>query len=113
MITTPMDVWKEFPVRKSRKRKQEFRDQVQAFVTDLGYAFHVEKGSFGSRNMVIGDPARAEYLITAHYDTCAALPFPNLITPESPLLLTLWQLAILVMLLAVMRLGNGRAAQVS
>ena len=102
MLKEPMDVLREFPVRKSKQRKQEFRDQVQAFVTDLGYAFHVEKGSFGSRNMVIGDPARAEYLITAHYDTCAALPFPNLITPESPVLLILWQLVILVFMLAVL-----------
>ena len=102
MLTAPMDVLREFPVRKSKQRKQEFRDQVQDYVTGLGYAFHVENGSFGSRNMVIGDPARAEYLITAHYDTCAALPFPNLITPESPVLLILWQLAILVLMLAVL-----------
>ena len=56
MLRTPMDVLTEFPVRKTKKQKQAFRDQVQAFVTGQGYRFRVENGSLGSRNMVIGDP---------------------------------------------------------
>jgi hypothetical protein len=41
----------------------------------------VEKGSLGSRNIVIGDAEKAKYLVTAHYDTCAWMPLPNFITP--------------------------------
>ena len=79
----PMDVLREFPVRKSRKQKRQFRDAVTAYLESLGYLVHVEKGSFGSRNIVAGDPENARYVITAHYDTCAELPFPNFVTPCS------------------------------
>ena len=81
MLTQPMDVLRAFPVRKSKRQKQEFRDAVQSYLVQLGYLTDIEKGSFGCRNMVIGDPESAQYLITAHYDTCARLPIPNLITP--------------------------------
>lgn len=77
----PMDVAAEFPVRKTGKQKRAFREAVRMYVSSLGYPVRVEKGRFGSRNIVIGDPEWAEYLVTAHYDTCARLPFPNFITP--------------------------------
>ncbi len=76
-----MDVLTDFPVRKSKKQKQAFRDAVQSELEALGYPCRVEKGSLGSRNLVAGDSESAEYLITAHYDTCAWMPIPNFITP--------------------------------
>ena len=79
----PMDVLEQFPVRKSKKQKQRFRDAVIPYLQGLGYPVQVEKGSCGSRNIVIGNPNSASYLITAHYDTCAELPVPNFITPCS------------------------------
>ena len=79
----PMDVLEQFPVRKSKKQKQRFRDAVIPYLQKLGYTVQVEQGSCGSRNIVIGNPKEAEYLITAHYDTCAELPVPNFITPCS------------------------------
>lgn len=81
MIQKPMDVLASFPVRKSKKQKQAFRDAIQSYAQSIGYRCNVEKGSFGSNNVVLGDPEKATFLITAHYDTCAHLPFPNLITP--------------------------------
>ncbi len=81
MLTKPMDVLTVFPVRKSKAQKTAFRDAVQVYLQTLGYDSHVEKGSFGARNLVIGDPEGAKILVTAHYDTCAALPLPNLLTP--------------------------------
>ena len=92
MINAPIDIDRLFPVRKSKKQKQMFRDEVQRYVTELGYENCVEKGSFGVRNLVIGDPVTAKYLITAHYDTCAWLPFPNLITPSNFWTFILYQL---------------------
>ena len=83
MIQKPMDILSEFPVRKSKKQKQVFRDAVGAYAEGFGYSVTVENGSFGSRNVVIGDPKNASYLVTAHYDTCARLPFPNYLTPCS------------------------------
>ena len=81
MLNMPMDVLCQFPVRKSGKQKQCFRDAVTEYAQKLGYTVSVEKGSFGSRNVIIGDPENAGYLVTAHYDTCAAMPFPNFLMP--------------------------------
>jgi len=81
MLANPMDVLEQFPVRKSKAQKQAFRDAVQAYAKKQGYDVAVESGSFGSRNVVIGDPKNAKVLLTAHYDTPARLPFPNYITP--------------------------------
>lgn len=81
MIEKPRDVLDRFPVRKSKKQKQAFRDAVQSYAEKLGYPVSIEQGSMNSRNVVIGNPETAEYLVTAHYDTPAALWVPNLMTP--------------------------------
>ena len=92
MLVNPMDVLAQFPVRKSKHQKQAFRDSVQSYCEGLGYGVSVESGSFGSRNVVIGDPKTAKFLVTAHYDTCARLPFPNLLTPCNLITFLLYQL---------------------
>ena len=81
MISKPLDVLTSFPVRKSRKQKQAFRDAVQSYLKTIGYDSTIEKGKMGVHNLIIGNPEMAKYLVTAHYDTPAALPVPNLITP--------------------------------
>lgn len=76
-----MDILTHFPVRKTAAQKQAFRDEVTAYAKKQAYPVSVEEGSFGSRNIVIGDPENAAYLVTAHYDTCARSLFPNFIMP--------------------------------
>lgn len=98
-MNTPMDVVKNYPVRKSKKQKQAFRADVTQWLQNLGYPVCEEEGSFHSCNLVIGDPQRARYLVTAHYDTCARLPFPNLITPCSFWTFLLYQIFIFLMLM--------------
>lgn len=98
-MNTPMDVVKNYPVRKSKKQKQVFRADVTQWLQNLGYPVCEEKGSFHSCNLVIGDPQRARYLVTAHYDTCARLPFPNLITPCNFWTFLLYQIFICLMLM--------------
>lgn len=100
MIENPMDVLSAFPVRKSKAQKQAFRDAVQSYVTQLGYDCKIEKGSMGVHNLVIGDPEGAEYLVTAHYDTCARLPVPNLVTPQNLFTFILYQLFVVALYLA-------------
>lgn len=97
MLTTPMDVLKTFPVRKTKLQKQAFRDAVQSYAQNLGYDVTVEQGSFGVHNLLIGNPETAKYLVTAHYDTCARMLLPNLITPCNAL--TFWSYQILIVLL--------------
>ena len=103
MLETPMDVLHQFPVRKTGKQKAAFRVALQSYAQRMGYSYREEKGHFGSRNLILGNPESASYLITAHYDTCAALPFPNLITPCNLFLFCLWQVALsaAIILLAV------------
>lgn len=98
-MNTPMDVVKNYPVRKSKKQKQAFRADVTQWLQNLGYPVCEEKGSFHSCNLVVGDPQRARYLVTAHYDTCARLPFPNLITPCNFWTFLLYQIFICLMLM--------------
>lgn len=99
MIETPMDILTQFPIRKNKKQKAAFREEVKAYVTGLGYAYAEEKGSMGAKNVVIGDPKNAKYLVTAHYDTCAHLPFPNFITPCNPVVFIVFQLVMTAALL--------------
>ncbi len=102
MLATPMDVLREFPVRKTRQQKQVFRDAVLSYGESLGYGTRVEKGSFGACNLILGDPEKADFLITAHYDTCAALPVPNLLTPCSLLPFLGYQTFLTILLLLPM-----------
>ena len=110
MIETPMDVFRDFPVRKTKKQKQAFREAVQSYAEQLGYPCTVESGSLGSRNLVIGNPGQADYLVTAHYDTCARLPIPNFLTPCNFWLFLLWQVVLVLLILGIcilMGLGVG------
>lgn len=99
MLASPMDVLHQFPVRKTKQQKQAFRDAVQSYAAFLGYNCTVEKGSFGSRNLVIGESESALYLVTAHYDTCARMPIPNFITPCSLPMFLIWQLVLTVLII--------------
>ena len=99
MIERPMDVLKLFPVRKNKKQKTAFRDSVQSYAVALGYPVKVEKGSMGAHNVVLGKSETAKYLVTAHYDTPAALPFPNLITPCNFWTFMAYQLFVTAMML--------------
>ena len=101
MLQMPMDILTQFPVRKSKDQKRSFRDAVRVYAEGLGYPVTVEEGSFGSRNMVMGEPEKAKYLVTAHYDTCARMPVPNFITPCNVWLYCLYQLLLIAALVAV------------
>lgn len=116
MLKTPMDVLTQFPVRKTRRQKQLFRDAVMSYATGLGYACTVERGSLCCQNILLGDPETAAYLVTAHYDTCARMLFPNMITPCNVWLYLAYQiflvagiglLSVMAGLLTGLLLGEG------
>ena len=103
---TTTDIFERFQVRKSKEQKTAFIDYVQQTAASLGYKATVEKGGFGVRNIVVGDIDKAKVVYTAHYDTCARLPFPNILTPKSIPLYLLYQLGI-VLLLGIAAFGVG------
>lgn len=91
MLNEPMDILTAHPIRKTKAQKETFRADVQAYVRELGYEWKVETGKYGVHNIVIGDPKKAKYLVTAHYDTPARMPVPNLLTPCNLLTFILYQ----------------------
>lgn len=95
-MTDPMQLILAHPVRKSGKQKAAFREGVRTLAEGYGYACREEKVSFGGRNVVLGDPEKARFLVTAHYDTCASMLIPNLITPCNALPFLLYQLVVTV-----------------
>ena len=94
MTETTREILEKYQVRKTKKQKTAFIEYVKKTAELAGYDFKVEKGAFGARNIVIGDPDSAKVLYTAHYDTCARLPFPNFITPKNILVYLMYQLLI-------------------
>jgi len=83
----------EYQVRKTRKQKDRFIAMMQTHYPEL----RIEEGNFPkSRNLIVGDTEKADFLLTAHYDTCVALPFPNFLAPKN--FLVSFSYAILIML---------------
>ena len=101
MIQKPIDVLEQFPVRKTKQQKTEFIESVSDYARKLEYPVTVETEKRGVRNMVIGEPETARYLITAHYDTPASIGIPNLIAPNSPISFFGIQFAVVAIMLAV------------
>lgn len=88
----------KYQVRKTRAQKTAFI----AFLCERYPELAVEEnGLFKSRNLVAGNPDSARLILTAHYDTCAALPFPNFLTPKNLPVYLLYQLAVFAPILAV------------
>ncbi len=89
-------------VRKSKKQKRAFFELVSDTAHQSGYSARLEKGYLGAQNIIVGDPDRARVVYTAHYDTCARLPFPNFITPKNFLVYLLYQFLIVAVFFAVL-----------
>jgi len=98
---TTQTVFEKYEVRKSKKQKTAFMEYVQSTAADMGYECHVEKGYCGARNIVVGNPDTAKVIYTAHYDTCARMPFPNFITPKCIWIYLLYQILLTVVLLGL------------
>lgn len=90
-----------FMIRKTKKQKTAFIQWVKEELKDSKYDINIEKGSFGARNIVIGDIKTAKVVFTAHYDTCAVMPVPNFITPTNFFIYLLYQIFLIVPMLLI------------
>ncbi len=85
------EIFSSYQTRKTKKQKLAFIEFLKGYYADL----KVEKGGIiTSRNIVFGDVDNAKIIVTAHYDTCALLPFPNFITPKNILFYIFYNLII-------------------
>ncbi len=92
-----------YQIRKSTKQKSAFIKLLQTHFPSMKIQ---EGGLLKSRNLIVGDIESAKVLVTAHYDTCAQLPFPNFITPQKPLLAVLYSIIMIVPLIVAVFLVN-------
>ena len=101
-----------YEVRKTDKQKAKFIDWAGQYAHDMGIAMQVEEsGKFiKTRNLVFGDLTTARTLITAHYDTCARMPFPNFMTPACWPVIFLTQLLLPVVFFLVLGFFMGFAS---
>lgn len=84
-------ILKDWQVRKTKKQKDAFIAFLRAQLPEL----QVEEGGLlHNRNLILGDLDSAKVVFSAHYDTCATLPFPNFLTPKNIPLYVLYNLLI-------------------
>ena len=83
----------DWQVRKTKKQKLAFIRLMQSRFPEL----RVEESKIiHNRNLVAGDLETAEFILSAHYDTCAVLPFPNFVMPKNILMTVLYSLLICI-----------------
>lgn len=92
----------QYQIRKTGKQKAAFRAYLTAELEKAGYTVTVETSSIlHNRNLIVGDPDTAEFIFTAHYDTCAVLPVPNFIAPRNVILTILYQVFLMILLIVL------------
>lgn len=94
------EIVEKFPVRKKPEQKAAFRAWAVEQAQSLGYQARVEKNG-RHQNIVVGNPETAEVTFTAHYDTPAVSPFPNIMMPRNIPLFYLYQIVIVAVLFAI------------
>ena len=104
------EILDKYQVRKTSSQKTAFI----AFMKEKFPRLHVEEGGFPRcRNLVVGDPARAKMVFCAHYDTCAVMPFPNLITPKNILFYLIYSILVCLPFLALGAAATGLMSYVT
>lgn len=98
-----------YEVRKTWAQKGEFIAWARAYGERHGLSMRVEESGrlVRSRNLIFGEPEKADVLLTAHYDTCARLPFPNVMTPACWPVILLTQILLPVLVFGVLGVGAG------
>lgn len=91
-------VLEKYQIRKTKKQKKAFIEYVTGLCERENIPISVEKSS-GGRNIVMGDVDSCDYVMTAHYDTCAVMLLPNLVTPKNFLLYLIYQLFLMVVII--------------
>ena len=97
------EINQRFPVRKKDEQKERFLDYAVEQARRMGYSARVEENgrSGQNRNFVAGDPEKARVIFTAHYDTPAVMPLPNLMLPRNIPLYILYQILVVGLLILI------------
>lgn len=110
MTDISREILEKHQIRKTKEQKAAFRGLALSTAKENGYSAKVETNG-SAENIVIGDVDHAKVIYTAHYDTPAGTPFPNLMIPKNKLLYVLYQIAICLLLysipILIMTVGSG------
>ena len=91
-----------YPVRKSLEDKKKFQDYIIESCSKKGIEARVETTKDGkNNNIIVGDPTTAKAVFTAHYDTPAMSPFPNIMIPKNKLIFYAYQFVPITVLVVV------------
>ncbi len=71
-----------YMTRKTRKQKTQFLEFLQTFCSQQGWDCSIQRAG-SVRNFIIGNPAEANVIFTAHYDTPIRRLIPSVIYPTS------------------------------
>ena len=94
MTNTTKEIFEKHEVRKTKEQRAAFRRYLVEYAVSQGYEAKEEKAARGATNVIIGNPATADVVYTAHYDTCAVMPLPNFITPKCIPIYILYQVIV-------------------
>ena len=95
-------IMEQFPMRRTPKEKEAFRQWAASFVEERGWKCVIEETSWGKhKNVIIGDPDSAALIVSAHYDTGYDQVLPTLLVARSWPLWILWQAGVLLLLMLI------------
>lgn len=97
------NILQKYQVRKNRRQKIAFFEYIRTLCDEYGYSCRTELDGklIKNRNIVIGDVDSANVIFTAHYDTCAVMPLPNIATPQNVIVYILYQILLTLVFFAL------------
>ena len=98
------EILKNWMTRKKYAQKSEFIAFLKQYFPEMKE--EDPAGLTKSRNLILGDVENASYIFTAHYDTYALLPFPNLVFTNN-LIATIGYSVITVLPLFILAVALG------
>lgn len=101
MTETTREIFEKHEIRKTKEQRKCFREWLISYAKSNGYEAREEEVTKKAANVIVGNPAEADVVYTAHYDTCAVMPLPNFITPKNILIYIIYQLILTAVLFAV------------
>ena len=101
MTETTREIFEKHEIRKTKEQRKGFREWLISYAKANGYEAREEEVTKKAANVIVGNPAEADVVYTAHYDTCAVMPLPNFITPKNILIYIIYQLILTAVLFAV------------
>ena len=67
MRDTTREIFEKHEIRKSKEQRRRFREWLTSYARSQGYDTREEKVSKGAANVIVGNPAEADVIYTAHY----------------------------------------------